>query len=126
MCDSPLTRALQIQQRAASQGFDWNDLPPVWDKLDEEIRELRQARGPAQLRHELGDVLLAVVNLARWLSLNPDAALQEANERFIRRFAHVMATPEDLPTLGDPARLAAMERRWQEAKRMEAARSDHT
>lgn len=70
MATEPLRAALQLQRRAAEIGFDWPDLASVWAKLDEEWRELAEARsqGPQRLAEEWGDVLFTVVNLARHLA----------------------------------------------------------
>lgn len=113
-----LARAQKRQADAAEQGFDWPDLDGVWAKLAEEIAELQAAGNQAQRCEELGDLMFMVVNLARHLDVEPAAALGAATDKFERRFAHVMAA-ETLPLLGDERRLAAMEERWQAAKRLE-------
>lgn len=115
---SELDRARVFQANAALEGFDWSDVDDLWTKLDEEIAELQEARTAAEQCAELGDVLFMVVNIARHLDIDPDAALAQAIEKFARRFAYVMAG-ETLPPLGHPQRLIAMEARWQAAKRME-------
>ncbi|HEX4870746.1 MAG TPA: MazG nucleotide pyrophosphohydrolase domain-containing protein [Nevskiaceae bacterium] len=121
MSGDPLAEAEAVQRAAAREGFDWPDAAPIWDKLAEEIAELRAAlaESPERRRDELGDLLFAVVNLARHLGVDPGEALRGCTARFGRRFAHVIAEPERLPPPGDPARLEAMERRWQQAKRLE-------
>jgi len=105
-----LTRSLKLQKRAARVGFDWPDTAHVWAKLDEELTELREAvadeANPGRqqaLTHELGDVLMAVVNLGRKVGVDPEYAIREANHRFERRFAAMEAclreqgrTPADL------------------------------
>lgn len=120
----PLRQALRLQTDAAAQGFDWPQIGPVIDKLEEELAELRaeiQApkRDPQRLQEELGDLLFSVVNLARHLQLAPDQALAAGNAKFAARFAQVMAAAEQLPALGDPRRLDAMEARWLAAKAAE-------
>lgn len=117
----PLRRARAVQQRAARQGFDWpaGD-PALWRKLREEIRELKAvARHRARAREELGDLLFMVVNLARHLKVDAGQALARAIRKFERRYAHVIAQARSLPRKGDSRRLAAMEARWQAAKRRE-------
>ncbi len=111
-------RALTLQQRAAALGFDWPDAGGVRDKLDEELRELDVACTESALRQhqELGDVLLTLTNLARHLGVDPARALEDATARFARRFARIEAAAGQLPELGTPDRLAAMERLWQAAK----------
>ena len=117
----PLTEAFGLQQEAAQLGFDWRELDELWDKLAEEIGELREAvlLGPDAVRDELGDLLFMAVNLARHLGVNPVQALQATNQKFMRRFGHVTRDLEKLPPMGDPRRLEQMEARWQEAKRAE-------
>ncbi|HEX7382508.1 MAG TPA: MazG nucleotide pyrophosphohydrolase domain-containing protein, partial [Nevskiaceae bacterium] len=109
----------ECQRVAALEGFDWADEQGLWQKLDEEITELRAARNDAERAEEIGDLLFMVVNVARHLAVDPAAGLDAATRKFRERFAHVMAGAEDLPPLGSPARLAAMEARWQAAKRLQ-------
>ncbi|MEJ2534879.1 MAG: nucleoside triphosphate pyrophosphohydrolase, partial [Gammaproteobacteria bacterium] len=86
---SELVRARKLQKRAAEAGFDWLSPAPVLDKIDEELDEIREAMADgdeAALRDELGDLMFAVVNLARKLHQDPGRALREANAKFERRF----------------------------------------
>ncbi len=117
----PLAHAARVQRRAARQGFDWPRADPrLWRKLIEEIGELKAvARQPTRARGELGDLLFMAVNLSRHLGVDAGRALREAIRKFERRYAHVMAHARSLPRKGHPRRLAAMERLWQEAKRIE-------
>jgi tetrapyrrole methylase family protein/MazG family protein len=91
-----LPASREVQERASSIGWDWPAIEGVWEKVDEELAELHAAadRGDdardAQL-HELGDVLFAAVNLARWLKLDPEEALRAANRRWIERYERVEA-----------------------------------
>lgn len=116
-----LDEALRLQREAARQGFDWDSLDGLWPKLAEELAELREAtsQGPERSLDELGDLLFMVVNLARHLGLGPEQALAAANSKFQRRYAYVMQAQDQLPPLGAPGRLDAMEARWVEAKRRE-------
>jgi MazG family protein len=88
-----LTRAGKIQKQAAKTGFDWPDIDGVFAKVAEEINELREeinARSDAaKIRDETGDLLFAVVNLARHAGVDPESALRQANSKFIRRFRKV-------------------------------------
>ena len=117
----PLGRAARTQRSAARTGFDWSKGDPaLWGKLHEEIRELKAvARNRAKAREELGDLLFAVVNVSRHLKVDAGRALTAAIRKFERRYAHVMKHARSLPRKGDPRRLAAMERLWQDAKRRE-------
>lgn len=120
----PLTEAMRLQREAASLGFDWRRLEELWSKLAEETQELKQAAAESRdaAEDELGDLLFMAVNLARHLNIEPAVALARTNAKFVRRFAHVMAGADELPPIGDPARLDAMEVRWQDAKRLEKTR----
>lgn len=88
--DAPaLDRAEQLQEAAASVGFDWPDLAAVWEKVREEIAELDEALASDQrseIQDELGDVLFALVNLVRKAGLDPAVALESTNRKFVRRF----------------------------------------
>jgi ATP diphosphatase len=90
-----LTRAVKLQRRAARVGFDWPDLLPVFDKIEEEISELKQeirdGAKPDRVEDELGDLFFALANLARHLDADPEAALRHANAKFMRRFQAIEA-----------------------------------
>jgi MazG family protein len=112
-----LVEAQQISSKAAAVGFDWENLSQVLDKLDEELREFAEARGggtPAQIEGEIGDLLFVLVNLARFVKVDPEQALRKTNAKFRRRFAFV----ESRATLPGAA-IGEMEALWQEAKAME-------
>lgn len=85
-----LIKAFRIQEKAAHVGFDWEEPAQVWDKVDEEMSEVREAiaGGDAdRIEAEFGDLLFAVVNAARLYGVNPDNALERTNAKFMRRFA---------------------------------------
>jgi len=110
-------RAEKLQKRAAKRGFDWPDTEGPVEKLREEIEEVSQAvttQNQAEIESEIGDLLFSVVNLARKLDVEPEAALRNANTKFTRRFNAVeeMAQP-NLEALS----LDEMETLWQTAKR---------
>ncbi len=106
-----LERAAKLQRRAARTGFDWPDASGPRAKIDEELAELDAESAPPALFDELGDLLFAVVNLARHLNIEPEAALREANAKFERRFRAIETAPgfADLP-------LDHKERLWAAAK----------
>lgn len=114
-------QTLRLQRHAGALGFDWPQLEMLWDKLAEEVAELREAAGigPAEMQDELGDVLFMVINLARHLGVDPDGALAGANAKFAQRFALIESRLDSLPSLGDARRLDAMEAIWREAKQRE-------
>jgi MazG family protein len=110
-----LVEAQQISSKAASVGFDWENPEQVLDKLDEELEELARARAAGSREEqegEIGDLLFVVVNLARFLKVDPEQALRKTNAKFRKRFAHVEQNVE-LPG----ATIEQMEALWQEAKR---------
>jgi nucleoside triphosphate diphosphatase len=114
-----LTRALKLQRRAARVGFDWPDLPPVLDKIAEEIGEVRDALEsgePARVADEIGDLLFAVVNLARRAETDPEQALRGACRKFDRRFRRVEALLAEAGRSPETASLDEMEAHWQTAK----------
>jgi tetrapyrrole methylase family protein/MazG family protein len=114
-----LLRAFRIQEKTARFGFDWKNPVQVFAKVREEVRELRQSltnRRKSEIEHELGDLLFALVNLARHLKINPENALAKTNQRFIRRFQYIERT---LPKSGKDvtnATLKEMDALWDEAK----------
>ncbi|WP_048646161.1 nucleoside triphosphate pyrophosphohydrolase [Nitratireductor soli] len=114
-----LMRALKLQSRAARVGFDWGEAGPVFDKIEEEIGELREAiasRDEAHIAEEYGDLLFAFVNLGRHLGHDPEAALSATNDKFRKRFDHVERALAGAGRSLDEASLAEMEALWQQAK----------
>jgi nucleoside triphosphate diphosphatase len=123
-----LTRALKLQGRAARVGFDWPDVPPIFDKIKEEIGELRReiasGAAPPRLEDEVGDLLFAVVNLARRLAVDPEQALRGTCRKFDRRFRHMETVlARDGSSLRD-RNLAELEALWQRAKAQESEPPD--
>ncbi len=121
MSANPLSEALRLQLEAAELEFDWRHLDELWDKLAEEVGELKEAAGQGRDRSEdeLGDLLFMAVNLARHLGVDAERALARTNAKFERRFGHVLKHLADLPPPGDPRRLDEMEKYWQQAKQAE-------
>ena len=79
----------EIQERASALGWDWEAIEGVWEKVTEELDELRGAASDEDRLHELGDVLFALVNLSRWLKVDPEEALRAANHRWVARYRRV-------------------------------------
>jgi MazG family protein len=113
-----LTRAAKLQRRAARVGFDWKDVAPVFDKIAEEIVELRAAMSEdaARIEDEIGDLLFAVVNLARHLETDPEQALRAACRKFERRFRQVEERLTAQGKAEGTATLDEMEAEWQMVK----------
>ena len=114
-----LLRAHEIGTRVAAVGFDWDQTEDVIDKVDEEVRELREALGQSRARaeEELGDLLFSIANLSRKLGFEPETALRKANAKFSRRFAQVEASLERKGSSVHQASQPDMETAWQQAKR---------
>lgn len=107
----------EIQERASALGWDWPSVDGVWEKVAEELDELRAADGHDERVHELGDVLFALVNLGRWLKLDPEEALRTANRRWIDRFGAVSALAASRGQDLDALDAAARDELWDEVKR---------
>lgn len=119
-----LSRAVKLQKRAAEVGFDWPSLGPVLDKADEEIAELKVAIGDrregnqqrAKVAEEFGDLLFVMANVARHLKLDPEAALRQANAKFMRRFKSIEEALAKQGRKPEDATLEEMDALWDEAK----------
>ncbi|EGJ35143.1 MULTISPECIES: nucleoside triphosphate pyrophosphohydrolase [Moorena] len=112
----PLMAGMKISKKAASGGFEWDNVEGVWDKFHEELAEFQQALEQDDKAHqeaELGDVLFTLINIARWYDLDPSAALQGTQGRFIERLAQVEALAER--PLSDYT-LDELDALWQKAK----------
>ncbi|MBU0742001.1 nucleoside triphosphate pyrophosphohydrolase [bacterium] len=119
---SPLRQAHTYQQDAAEVGFDWPEVDGIWEKLREEMDELAAAAALADrgaVEHEVGDILLAVVNLSRRLGVEADDALRKANRRFRERFRGVESRFHDHAAMRE-AGIDRLEEAWQQAKAEEA------
>jgi len=118
-----LTRAVKLQRRAARVGFDWPDLVPVLDKIDEELAELRlelDVQGGAdRIGDEVGDLLFAIVNLARHLNIDPEQALRGTNRKFERRFGAIERALAERGRAIEATTLDELEALWQAAKAQE-------
>ncbi len=117
-----LIKAYRIQDKARNVGFDWKEKEDVWNKVQEELEELKEelAKGDKEnSTKELGDFLFSVINAARLYKLNPDNALEHTNQKFIRRFNYVedhsLKQGKDLKDMT----LEEMDKLWDEAKMME-------
>jgi tetrapyrrole methylase family protein / MazG family protein len=117
-----LMRAQRMQTRASRQGFDWNDIKGPLDKVEEEFAELRQAWQEGEHRDiedELGDLLFALVNTARFLEVNPEEALRRSVDKFERRFRAVEKKIEQRGEKMEDIPLASLDDVWDEVKRQE-------
>ena len=116
-----LSRALKIQKRASSVGFDWSSVPPVLAKVAEELQEVREALvsgDQAAISEELGDLLFATVNVARHLKVNPETALRAANIKFSERLQAVEQQARQQNVALSDCTEAQLDAMWNVAKQM--------
>jgi len=117
-----LLRAHRLQARAAKVGFDWDEIGDVLDKVDEELKEFRaalSAKEQSAIEDELGDIFFALVNVSRFVGVNPEDALRRTISKFISRFRHIeMRAGEQGRELSDMT-LSEMDALWDEAKKKE-------
>ena len=117
-----LMRAYKLQAKAAKVGFDWVDIEPVWDKIAEELAELREALASKEhhlAEGELGDVLFAVVNLARKVNIDAEVALNQTNRKFARRFGYIEAELKQRGVMWQDCKLENLDKLWDEVKKTE-------
>jgi MazG family protein len=122
-----LARAQKVQGRAARVGFDWDAAGPTLDKIAEEVDELRAeiagGGAPSRLEEEIGDLLFACVNAARWAKVDAESALRRAVAKFERRFRRVEAALAAVGKRPEESTLAEMDALWDEAKAREREQS---
>ena len=116
-----LLRAAKITKKAARAGFDWENTGQVEKKVGEEIEELKEAIAagdPEEMEHELGDTFFALVNLARFLNVNPEVAMAAANKRFERRFEAMEKIAEESGRSIEQTDPSTLDLFWEKAKKM--------
>jgi len=115
-----LMRSYKVQQKAAQVGFDWDDIKDVFTKVDEEINELKEAYRSGdkeKISNELGDTLFSIVNLARFLDVQPELALSNTVNKFIKRFEYVEKQSAEQGKKLEEMSLAEMDELWNKAKK---------
>ncbi len=120
-----LSRAVKLQQKASSVGFDWNDIHVVLDKIREETAEIEAALDSGEadaIEDEIGDLLFAAANVARHAGVDPEAAARRANAKFERRFRFIEEALAQRGVAPGKASLAEMDALWNEAKAGEKSR----
>ena len=110
-----LVKAMRMQDKAAQVGFDWPSKDDVWDKVDEELQEFKEAEG-IEKEEEFGDLLFSLVNYARWLKINPDDALEKTNKKFKYRFETIEQYAKDNGKRVEEMTLSEMDKIWDLAK----------
>jgi XTP/dITP diphosphohydrolase len=115
-----LVKAYRIQDKARNSGFDWNERRDVWDKVNEEMGELKveiEKNDDDRMEAEFGDLLFSIVNAARLYNVNPDNALERTNRKFIKRFTYLEKEAKRKGRNLKDMTLGEMEEIWQEAKK---------
>jgi len=111
-----LVKAMRMQDKAAQVGFDWPNKDDVWEKVEEELQEFKEAEGEEK-EAEFGDLIFSLVNYARWLKINPDDALEKTNKKFKLRFEAIEAYANTNSLKWEEMSLAQMDEVWNEAKK---------
>ena len=114
-----LLRAQKLQKKAAKEGFDWDQISDVFDKLDEEIGEFKEAvlkKKSADIQNEIGDMIFVITNIAKCYKIDAEEALRSTNNKFIKRFQYIEQKIEAKGKTLKDSPLEEMERYWQEAK----------
>ena len=114
-----LLRAQKLQKKAAKEGFDWDQISDVFDKLDEEIAEFKEAvlkKKSADIQNEIGDIIFVITNIAKYYKIDAEEALRSTNNKFIKRFQYIEQKIEAKGKTLKDSPLEEMERYWQEAK----------
>jgi tetrapyrrole methylase family protein / MazG family protein len=111
-----LSIAQKYQERAARVGFDWKEIGPVYEKINEELKEVIHAENKQELEQELGDLLFSVVNLVRWHGFDAENALRLTNSKFLKRFEYIEKRAYEINKLLTDISLPEMDAFWEEAK----------
>ena len=114
-----LLRAQKLQKKAAKHGFDWDKIDDVFDKLDEEVAEFKEAvlsGKEIEMTAELGDIIFVLVNIAKFKKIDAEEALRATNNKFIKRFQHIEAKVAKCGKTLKKTSLEELEKYWQEAK----------
>lgn len=111
-----LVKAIRIQEKARGAGFDWDKKEQVWDKVQEELQEFKEAESEEERMKEFGDVLFSMINYARFENINPEEALERTNKKFIKRFNYLEAKAKEAGNNLKDMTLEEMDVYWNEAK----------
>lgn len=117
-----LHKSFRLQEKASKVGFDWNKKIDVWNKIKEEIEELKSAENNSdkeEIEKEFGDLLFSIVNYSRFLGVNPENALRITNEKFIKRFNYIEAKLKENGKSITESDLEEMDKYWEESKKSE-------
>lgn len=116
-----IVKALRIQDKAKQVGFEWENIEQVYEKVTEELEELNEVvptQNQEKIEEEFGDLLFALVNYSRFLKVDPEAALEKCNKKFINRFQYIEEQAQKLNKPLDEMTLTEMDGYWNDAKKM--------
>ncbi len=120
---APLIKAIRIQEKVKGVGFDWEKPEQVWEKVEEEMSELqhevKSGKSQDKIEGEFGDLLFSLVNYGRFIDVNPDAALEKTNRKFIKRFQYLEQASAKAGKSIDEMSLTEMDVYWEEAKKFD-------
>jgi tetrapyrrole methylase family protein/MazG family protein len=111
-----LSMARRIQENASQVGFDWKDPEGVYEKIEEELKELKEAKDPGELEEEFGDLLFSIVNLSRFLNVDPESALRKATRKFVERFKRMEELIEKDGLVLEELPIEKLDEYWEKAK----------
>ncbi len=112
-----MVKAVRIQQKARGVGFDWDEKEQVWDKVQEELQEFKEAPTKEEREKEFGDVLFSMINYARFVDIDPEQALEKTNKKFVRRFTNMEEAIQDDGKNLSEMNLEEMDKYWNTAKK---------
>ena len=116
-----LLKAYRIQEKARAVGFDWEQPEQVFEKVKEELNEFEEEiknKNPQAAEKEFGDILFSLINYARFMNINPEDALEQTNQKFIKRFGHMEKRVKEQGKQISDCKLAELDEYWNEAKKM--------
>jgi len=114
-----LHRAFRLQQKASKVGFDWKNKENVWEKVEEEITELKEAESKndlLEIENELGDLFFSLINYSRFLGVNPENALRRSTNKFVKRFQYIEEKLKESGNKITNSNLEEMDKLWDESK----------
>ena len=114
----PLVKSIRIQSKARGAGFDWDEKTQVWDKVQEELQELTEAKTQKEKEDEFGDVLFSLVNYSRFIDVDPEEALERTNKKFMKRFNLMEKMVSEEGKELQEMSLTEMDEYWEKAKQI--------
>lgn len=114
-----MVKAMRMQEKAAQVGFDWPNMEQVWDKVEEELQEFKDAKTLEESESEMGDLFFALINYARFKGINPDDALEKTNKKFFNRFSYIEKMAKENGKNLNSLSLEEMDFWWNEYKKSE-------